>query len=160
MGIRYYAYPVHSDDIARARADPLAFVSDDPFSDAWGPEELRPTMLYLDKCWHYLQVVLRPRSDGAPRTSFGLVEGQVTHTDRGWIPFVKLLAPDDVAAIADDLALVDGDDVRIALGLDLTEIDEPSQLVEYDYVLQYLADARAFLAELVKHRQGMVYMIG
>ena len=28
MGIRYYAYPVHSDDIARARADPLAFVSD------------------------------------------------------------------------------------------------------------------------------------
>jgi hypothetical protein len=63
MGIRYYAYPVRTSDVELARANPHDFLATDLLADAWGPAELKPRMLYLDKCWGQLQELLGPRPD-------------------------------------------------------------------------------------------------
>lgn len=69
MGIRYYAYPLQPGDVNEARRNPYPFLSPDPLIDAWGREQDRPRMLYLDKAWRELQHVfavtdgrLQPRS--------------------------------------------------------------------------------------------------
>jgi hypothetical protein len=68
-------------------------------------------MLYLDKCWRELQELLGTQEPLHPRTAYGLVSGSVTLTDYGWIPFIRLVEPGEVAAIAADLALVGPSDV-------------------------------------------------
>ena len=160
MGIRYYAYPLLADEVERARNDPRAYLSDDPLADAWGMVDRRPKLLYLDKCWSPLQRVFHPDPDRHPRPSFTLVEGNVTHTGYGWIPYIKVLSPDVVSDIARDIVLTDANDVRTALGLDMPELQPPSLIAEFDYVMEYLAAAREFVADLDAEGCGLIYLIG
>lgn len=161
MGIRYYAYPVLASDIERARDDPRAFLSADPLYDAWGPAELKPRMLYLDKCWDQLQEFLGSRPGRPERVSFQLVEGEVTHTYEGWIPFIRVLSPTQVEEVARDIAQLGEAEVLAArvptFGRDGVVNDDPEEL---RYVMQYLDDAKAFVAALATDNLGLIYMIG
>jgi len=147
MGIRYYAYPVPAELVEQAHDDPRLFLSHDPLMDAWGPEDERPMMLYLDKVWGPLQQLL------AGRRSLDLVAGHVRWIGYEYEPFVAVLDPDEVAAIADDLLLVEDvdDETATRLGpLDWTA----------DHVNQYLTEARAFTRALSDRGCGLVYVIG
>lgn len=155
MGIRYYAYPVAAEDIENARADPRLYMASDPLADAWGPEELRPQMLYLDKCWSALQHLLGPHDAQPPRVSLMLVDGSVTHTYDGWIPWLSVLDPDQVSEVARDLVLVDADDVLAHFGT-----DETRSIDTADYVKQYLEEAQRFVTQLAHEGRGLIYMIG
>ena len=162
MGIRYYAYPVPPELGAMAAESPLDFVGLDPLMDAWGPAEERPRMLYLDKCWGYLQTLFAPSGD-CIQPAYELVRGEVTHTATGWIPFVRYLTNEDVRVIADDLADADASDCfvmdRLAAmrraGYLHRKFEE-----ELDYVQHYLRDAANFTAEIANDGSGLVYMIG
>ena len=157
MGIRYYAYPVAAEDIERARLDPWLYLSDDPLSDAWGPAELRPRMLYLDKCWRALQHLLGPREDRPARPSFALVEGQVTFAGNGgWYSWLRVIDPEQLTEIARDIVLVDEDDVRELFPAQPGEMQRDT----VDYVAPYLADAQRFVTELAREGKGLVYTIG
>lgn len=158
MGIRYYAYPVDAGLVARAHEDPYLFLPQDPLADAWGPAANRPTMLYLDKCWRYLQALTQPDLGMLPRPAYRLFEGEVTYVHDGiaWLPWTRVLGPDEVAEVARDLALIDLDDVR-------TLLRQPGFRAcadEYGYIAQYLADAQAFAARMSDAGSGLVYLIG
>jgi hypothetical protein len=154
MGIRYYAYPLRPQDVERAELDPRAFISRDPFRDAWGPDDLRPEMLYLDKCWRELQWLLGARGGGAPRRSLVLVEGEVTETATGWIPYMKVMTPKEVAAVARDLADVGHEEIRAQ------DWNYPGRGWSADYVWHYLDAARRFVEALAQDGRGLVYLIG
>lgn len=157
MGIRYYAYPINAEDYLQALDNPCLFHGADPLSDAWGLRDEQPEMLYLDKCWRELQVLFRP-SEGEPvRPAAQLVEGQVTDTDMGWIPYERALSPTEVSAIAADLATFGESDIRRAFP-HLTRRDSEDQ--KFKYVAQYLADAKEFTACLASRGRGLVYLIG
>ena len=115
-------------------------------------------MLYLDKCWNELQILLGPESGLADRPALQLVAGQVTHTETGWIPFERALNPVQVRAIAVDLATFEEADIRRILPR-LRRRDESSE-EEYEYVAQYLSDAQEFTARLASDGRGLVYLIG
>ncbi|MCU1409394.1 MAG: hypothetical protein JWR04_101 [Rhodoglobus sp.] len=150
MGIRYYAYPVHAADIDNARADPWAYLSDDPLLDAWGPPEQRPRMLYLDKCWQELQQLL------SDNPALAMVEGEVIHTQDGWISHKKVLAPEELPEIAEGLALVTEDDVlALAESQTFRETEE-----QRSYIQHYLSAARTFADELRDEGLGLIYLIG
>lgn len=154
MGIRYYAYPVHPDQIEAARREPFDFLSPDPLMDAWGPADERPRMLYLDKCWYELQRLLAPaEADPRPRMAFELVRGAVQETDRGYIPYTAVHDPDVVAAIALDLERVRPveDDAADAIG---------RCFVDAGYINSYLAAAQQFTSDLAAEGFGLVYLIG
>lgn len=156
MGIRYYAYPLPSELVAAARLDPSAYLSSDPLADAWGLDgHSRPQMLYLDKCWGLFQrlTYADPR---APRPSYLLVEGHVTHTHDGWIPWTKVLDAVEVSRIADDLASINPGDLDdlFARGGSCFRDDDRA------YLESYLAQAQEFTADLRARGQGLVYMIG
>ncbi len=158
MGIRYYAYPINAEDYARACENPCEFHGSDPLADAWGPRESQPEMLYLDKCWRELQLLLRSPAGQASRPAARLMERQVTHTDMGWIPFEQALSPAQVEAITEDLATVGESDIRRAL----PKFNRPqdSKEDEFEYVAQYLAEATRFTARLADEGRGLVYLIG
>ncbi|WP_152360490.1 DUF1877 family protein [Microlunatus speluncae] len=158
MGIRYYAYPLAAEFVARAREEPLDFLSADPLLDAWGPAEERPIMLYLDKCWRYLQALTQPDYGQDPRPAYWLFEGEVTfvHDGLAWIPWTRVLDPDEVAEVARDLSLLGTDDVRSLL----RQPGFRSSADEYGYIAQYLADAQDFAARMAKDGSGLVYLIG
>lgn len=151
MGIRYYAYPVSPREIEAARENPCAFHGDDPLMDAWGPVEERPPMLYLDKCWTCLQRLFDVDSDH-PRPAAELVRGDVTMTELGWIPYERVLDPDEVAAIADDVE-------RFVSDGDLIE-PVPCRFASCDALRAYLEDAKDFLSDLRAAHYGLVYLIG
>ncbi|MCU1579125.1 MAG: hypothetical protein JWP19_1329 [Rhodoglobus sp.] len=161
MGIRYYAYPVRASDIEFARANPRDFLAADPLADAWGPAELKPRMLYLDKCWGQLQEFLGPRPDRPERVAYQLVEGQVTHTSEGWIPFTRVLDPAQVHEIADELSQIGEVDVLAArvrtFRRDGLVNDDPDEL---RYVMHYLNDAKSFVDALAEDDLGLIYTIG
>lgn len=147
MGIRYYAYPVPPELVEQAHDDPRLFLSHDPLMDAWGPEDERPVMLYLDKVWGPLQQLL------ARRRALDLVAGHVRWIGYEYEPYVAVLDPDEVAAIADDLVLVDDvdDDIAARLG----PLDWSAETIN-----RYLAEARAFTRSLADRGCGLVYAIG
>lgn len=168
MGIRYYAYAFDADSTEAALAHPRRFLSADPLADAWGMEPgavvgiatvqqtvPKRDMLYLDKAWHELQTVTAPAGGATARPAHRMFEGQVTHTYDGWHSWVEGVAPDELPAIADDLASIDEQDVRVALQGRMPHRDH-----SLAYALQYLAAARDFAAALVEDGRGMVYMIG
>jgi hypothetical protein len=157
MGIRYYAYPVRERDITAARADPCAFHGDDPLVDAWGPEEERPEMLYLDKCWRELQTLFGE----PPRPALRLVEGAVTFMNGGaeWRAFEQVLDPEQVQAIADDIALVTDADVSRMIAENECYAYH-GQEEEFRYVSEYLHRAQQFVAALAERKLGLVYLIG
>jgi hypothetical protein len=157
MGIRYYAYPLPAEFVERARSDPHLFLSADPLADAWGPAEDRPTMLYLDKCWWYLQALTWPDHDTPPRPAYRLFEGEVTEVgDGSHLPWLRVLDPEEVAEIARDLALLDDDDVHTwAAETSLSRGRE-----DVDYLKHYLGAAKDFIARMVPDGWGLLYLIG
>jgi hypothetical protein len=158
MGIRYYAYPITADEYPRALENPCPFHSSDPLMDAWGSVDAMPEMLYLDKCWREFQALLGPLPGTPPRPALLLVEGQVTNTNTGWIPFERALSPDQVKAIAVDLATVGEQHIRdLLFDTDDTLLSRPE---EYEYIAHYLADAKEFTARLAEQDRGLVYLIG
>jgi hypothetical protein len=158
MGIRYYAYPIDADQYEEAVKDPCRFHGSDPLMDAWGPTDEQPEMLYLDKCWHELQVLFSTGSGVADRPALSLVEGQVTHVEMGWIPFERALSPAEVAEIASDLETIGEADIRRLLP-QLNRWNETPEQV-YSYVANFLANAQEFTTRLAADGRGLVYMIG
>ncbi len=158
MGIRYYAYPITAEDYPRALENPCAFHGADPLMDAWGPIAEQPEMLYLDKCWRHLQVLLGPTTEGERRPASRLVEGDVTMTGEGWLPHEQVLSPAEVREIAVDLAVVGEAHVRDAMP-DLPSWDRDGS-EEFDYVMEYLAKAQEFTAALARTGRGLIYLIG
>jgi hypothetical protein len=158
MGIRYYAYPITADEYAVAVEDPCAFHGSDPLMDAWGPAELKPEMLYLDKCWSYLQVLLGSGSGESDRPALQLVDGKVTDTGTGWIPYEHALSPEQVKAVMSDLETVGESDIRRMLA-DNPRSDGRAES-DFEYVAQYLEAAKRFTAQLARSNRGLVYMIG
>lgn len=158
MGIRFYAYPINADEYQLAVTNPCPFHGSDPLMDAWGPRESKPVMLYLDKCWKEMQNLLAPSPGQPDRPALQLVEGQVTFTPQGWIPYERALSPEQVEAIAADLATVDDADIRRMAS------EFPSWYVSseqtYEYVAPYLAEAQQFTARLAQDGRGLVYLIG
>ena len=153
MGIRYYAYPLQPSDIESARASPRAFMADDPLADAWGSLELRPRMLYLDKCWAELQDLFGSRPASL------LVQGSVTHTSYGWIPHLDVLDPETVGAVAEDLARVTEADVVASGVRSYRGRGTPAEDAD-EYVMHFLAEARTFTKSLTTDGLGLIYMIG
>jgi hypothetical protein len=158
MGIRYYAYPITAEQYPLAVENPCRFHGADPLMDAWAPVDERPEMLYLDKCWHELQVLLGPESGVTDRPSLQLVEGRITDVGMGWIPYERALSPVQVQAVAADLATIGDSDIRRLLPALNRWNDSPEQ--EYRYVAEYLAAAQEFTTALARNRRGLVYMIG
>jgi hypothetical protein len=160
MGIRYYAYPVDADLIEVAKSSPRSFLGDDPLMDAWGPLDKRPPMLYLDKCWSELQLLLGGDSSSPNRPAFQLVEGNVVHLPGGWISHIAVLDPAQVVEIAKDLSVITQGQVRAKLTATRAfefrdDLDE-----EFNYVVHYLRDAVTFTTGLSERGDGLVYMIG
>lgn len=163
MGIRYYAYAFDADVTERALADPRRFISGDPLADAWGMphgaqcavasfEQSVPKteMLYLDKAWSSLQALTAPSVWGSvARPAYRMFEGQVAMQEYGWTPWVRAIAPDEVAEIAEDLAGVLHDFAGGA-----------SRDDDSGYVLDYLERAVGFVKHSASARRGFAYLIG
>ena len=115
-------------------------------------------MLYLDKCWNELQALLTSAEGEADRPALQLVDGIVTVTCEGWIPVERALSPEEVKAVADDLATVAESDVR-RIASQFQRSNESEQM-EYDYITQFLAAAQGFTASLANDGRGLVYRIG
>ncbi|MBC7441029.1 MAG: DUF1877 family protein [Ramlibacter sp.] len=158
MGIRYYAYPITADEYPLALKNPCLFHRSDPLTDAWGALETRPEMLYLDKCWSDLQHLLGSAPDQPDRPALQLVGGRVTFTSTGWIPYERALGPAQVKAIAADLGTVVEADIRRMVSEFPPLYGSAEQT--YEYVAQYLADAKHFTARLATGGWGLVYLIG
>lgn len=176
MGIRYYAYAFEGDQTAQAIADPYSILSDDPLADAWGLEphaavsvatfeQVTPErdMLYLDKAWRELQAITAPQADtgsgtATARPAFAMFAGDVTHHSMGWDPWVRVLSPEEVVPVAGDLLRISDADAEAVIRARSYFGRDPDQ--EVAYVLQFLARARGFMAELAAAGRGMVYMIG
>ncbi|MEP9395651.1 DUF1877 family protein [Gordonia sp. VNK1] len=154
MGIRYYAYPIHAEDVGSARRDPYPFLSDDPLADAWGPKDQRPRMLYLDKAWRELQFMFAVKDDHLqPRISLELVKGNVTPIGpyHAHIGFVHVLTPDLVREIAEDIVLVEP--------VDDDTIKKVCSYSSADYANTYLRAAQEFMTTLSRDGLGLVYTI-
>lgn len=165
MGIRYYAYGFDAEHTDHAVADPNSFISADPLADTWGfphgASSASPTfeqavperdMHYLDKAWRAMQS-LTGRADGEPaRPSFRMFEGDVVHHDCGWDRFVRALVPEEMPAIAADLAVMEAGWLRqhlhVPLQRDLAE--------ELGYLTEFLGRAQRFTEALVEDGRGMV----
>lgn len=163
MGIRYYAYPVEAEFTDHARVSPRMFMSIDPLTDAWGPAEGRPTMLYLDKCWRELQALFGAKPQGPARPAYELVSGEVVMHHDGWEPFIRSLDPNQVASVAQDVGHVTKADVEAWLLDSRTEplnAEDRDRDEELRYVMQYLGDAKTFTEQLALEERGLVYLIG
>jgi len=157
MGIRYYAYPVEPELVDKARADPETFISADPLMDAWGPTHERPTMLYLDKCWSPLQRLTHPDPMADPRPAFRLFEGEVTPTHGGlaWYAWFRVLGPDEVASIADDLVDIGDQEVEALVA----SYADPNP-DDYPYIRHHLTAAQEFTMQMAREGKAIIYMIG
>jgi hypothetical protein len=144
-----------------AAASPRDFMSSDPLMDAWGPADERPPMLYLDKCWRNLQVVLAPHGAESARPAYELVRGEVTMHESGWDPFIRYLDAATVQRIAEDLADVDECQVMdgIAEGRRRSVLGKDFE-TEVDYTIEYLTAAVEFTSGLSRTESGLVYLIG
>lgn len=163
MGIRYYAYAFDADMTALALADPLSVISDDPLADAWGlphgaqvavtnfvQSVPKTDMLYLDKAWSSMQALTAPNgADEPPRPAYRMFEGQVAMDGYGWLPWARAIAPEEVAAIAEDL-----------IELQDSVSDERATGSDESYVLDFLQRAVEFVTHVASSNRGFAYMIG
>lgn len=171
MGIRYYAYAFNSDQTEEAMKDPMRFVSSDPLADAWGFEPgasgfLNATweqavpqrdMLYLDKAWKHLQDITGP-SDGSPvGPSYRMFEATPGWHVHG--PWNRALSPDEMVAIAEDLARITDADATRRVRAN-RYFGRKASTLDVEYALLYLHKAREFADGLVRDGRGMVYTIG
>jgi Domain of unknown function (DUF1877) len=171
MGIRYYAYAFDADATERAVADPHSVLSRDPLADAWGMEPgvsvgvatLEQTtserdLLYLDKAWRHLQAVTAaPASGGDARPAYRMFEGSVRMHDLGWDPWVRVLTPDEVAVVAQDLMGISAEEAETRLRASICR--GPDADLEVEYALEYLHLAQTFVEGLVRDGRGMVFAI-
>ena len=158
LGIRYYAISVNSDDYDRISKGPCPSCGSRPHLGDDDYEGERET-LDLDKSWGYFQSLF---ASGAPRPAAALVAGNVTNTPRGWISYQGAISPQDVAAIATDLAAITTEELRhhfLVRGLWGSGPDDRAQQ-DFEYVAHYLEHARSFTAEVAQAERGIVYYIG
>lgn len=88
-----------------------------------------------------------------------MFEGDVSMTKDGdYAPFVRVLTPADVAAIAADIAKISDSEVAERLGP--RPSFGPTASYDVDYALRYLGEARTFMADLAARGRGMTYTIG
>ncbi|MCV7192025.1 DUF1877 family protein [Mycolicibacterium brumae] len=152
---------------------PATAVSDDPWGfapgslgvlDAGFEEEeeeydFERDTLYLDKAWSLLERVTRPQFGESARPAHRMFDGHPTMTKRGdYVPFVRVLTPAEVSAAAADIAELSDAEVAERLGPEAPFGTTRSDDVEY--ALQYLRDARSFMADLAARGRGMTYTIG
>lgn len=159
MGIRYYAYAFDASMTEFAMAHPRALVGGCPCAELWWMEREVPAgsrsrlfdpseadCLDLDKAWSDLQRMTgRFDLEEAPRPAHAMFTGSVTWTDRGYLPWVAVIPPAQVAAIAEDL-------VRFRQEVEGTVHDE--------YVREYLSRAVEFAAHVALTGRGFAYSIG
>ncbi|WP_440711205.1 hypothetical protein [Herbiconiux sp. YIM B11900] len=152
MGIRYFARPIHADDIELARTDLDAYFRSDRSHQFVCHQEPRPPILDLDKCWRDLQALFWSPPDQPPRPAASLVEGDVKNACCGWEAHRQVLDPETVRAIADDL---DSADFPHGLGGGSAESGSGDRHLD-----EMLARARAFTREVADRGWGMYYSIG
>lgn len=162
MGIRYYAYAFDADLPAKP-ADPVIAMYDEALADAWGLsrdtraaiallQKLPPQsdMVDLDKAWRELQrLTVRGGEDGGPRAAYRMFEGRVYETGQGYLPWYRIVSPDEVPKIAEDLG-----ELQASVGPDRISDRDP------DYILFHLRQAAEFTAAVAAAGRGFVYHIG
>lgn len=174
MGIRYYAYAFEDHMTDQALAFPRSILAGDPHADAWGGEpgasisvvtleQHTPErdMLYLDKAWRHLQIITGPEIRGAAaRPAHRMFEGAVTmdHDHMGWDPWLRVLRPEEVPAIAEDLEGISESEAKSLLRTRAYLGEEPER--EIEYACLHFHRARTFMTHLRADGRGMVYMIG
>jgi len=172
MGIRYYAYAFDADLTAQAVRAPHSILPRDPLADAWGMEPGATVgvatfeqtvsardMLYLDKAWTYLRKLTGPAAGAAAaRPAHRLFEGRVETVGLGWRPWVRTLTPEEIPAIARNLASISDEEAHEgfrAMALGRTDSDGVVA-----HACEYLRRAREFIERLAADGRGMVYLIG
>lgn len=171
MGIRYFglAFDAALSDIARD--DPGQILRHDPWDGPAGigcpphcehdPEDWRDTCrgeLHLERAWIDLQRLTRPADGEVARPAYRMFEGNVSlDAGLGAIPWVRVILPNEVPAIRDDLRLlISGFTTALQTGC---EDDLPPATDCFDYDLSLLDQAELFTTCLVADRRGMVYEI-
>lgn len=152
MGIRYFARPIHADDIELARSDLDAYFRSDRSHQFVCHQEPRPPILDLDKSWRDLQSVFWSPPDQPARPAAALVDGDVRQRCCGWEAHRRVLDPDTVRAIADDL---DSPELSQRRG---DETD--GSLRGTHYLDELLERARTFTRQVADQGWGMYYSIG
>jgi hypothetical protein len=172
MGIRYYAYAFDADLTEQAVRAPHSILSPDPLADAWGmapgaragvatfvrmvPER---DMLYLDKAWSSLQRLTAPAAGvTVARPAHRMFEGRVRMVGLGWQPWVRTLTPEEIPAIARDLASISDEEVQARFRAMAARTRAPDD--EADYAGEFLRRAQEFVEGLAADGRGMVYLIG
>lgn len=171
MGIRYFGLAFDAALCDIARDHPERILRRDPWDGLAGvgcpphcvhdPEDWLDTCrgkLYLERAWIDLQRLTRPADGDVARPAYRMFEGDVAF-DAGWdeIPWVRVILPDDVVAIRDDLRLlISGFTIALRTGC---EDYLPPATDCFDYDLSLLEQAELFASCLVADRRGMVYEI-
>ncbi|MCQ9165956.1 MULTISPECIES: hypothetical protein [unclassified Arthrobacter] len=157
MGITYFALPVPAPLVNIARINPRAFLPVLPAGHAW-PNP--PDALLLDKPWRDLRDLLGMPRDKPPRPAFELLRGEVKEYGYGWLPYERVLGPQDIAGVARDLARLD----LAAMYQAYSSLVSPDWAAIMDgrrcTVESYARKARVFTARLAERGQGLVYSIG
>ena len=182
MGIRYYAYAFDADRTEEALEDPMNVIGDDPLADAWGMEPgfsvgvmgararlPERDLLYLDKAWRHLHWAVatleaEPRNAAGASRSAGvdsgaahrMFEGDVTMTDRGWIPWSRTITPEEAQAVGQDLAMICDADIESVLRPRLRGAQSRG---DSDHLVHFMGKARAFVAGVVEEGRGIAYTI-
>lgn len=97
-----------------------------------------------------------PTDDEPARPAFRMFEGRPPWTGDGDRPWVRVLAPEEIPAIAEDLMVLDDD--AVARHVVQRRWERGPEYAEY--TLQYLQSARSFMTALARDGRGMVYTIG
>lgn len=156
MGIRYYGWAIHADEVTEAADHPRRVIRRADrrhYLPGW-------TNTSFDKAWHLMQRLFSP---DWPRTRPGyeLVAGDVTYPHdlaEGYEPYIGVLSCDRLPAIARDVASVSTADVRLSCaGLCY---DDRRRRDDVGYLTHYVAAAKAFTADAAARGHGIVYMIG
>lgn len=156
MGIRYLAISIDLDDYAHISAGPCPTCGSRPHAREREYDEPEPDILDLDKSWGYLQGIFG--SIGL-RAASELIEGDVTHTSTGWIPYQGTVAPARVKEVAAELASVSERQVRAYFQAGNLWKDERSKQ-DFEYVNSYVGSARQFAEKVAGDDRGIVYYIG
>jgi hypothetical protein len=89
-----------------------------------------------------------------------MFEGSVTEVNGGWeyLPWVRALAPDDIAVIAADLETITEQDIEASLKNHFSL--HPDDDNERSYVAENFERAKRFIRGLKEEGRGFAYMIG
>ena len=156
MGIRYIAISIDQQDFDHLSEGTCKHCGEEPTLRELdcGEDALRET-LDLDKSWGYFQRVLAAEPQ---RPAAALVSGRVTDMPWGWRSHKGLLSPDEVAAVADDLASVSDELVRERL-LAGPGVDDRTER-DIAYVCHFLPEAQAFTRRVADANRAILYYIG